>query len=134
MLTTIDWEKFHRILGTYLFMNSRMTLGSDEHLDLILRVRDDLRELTALIEMLTGEIGQHIPRFTYALARDTVMALIPCIRLTRNVVMEIRQASLLDGKVELLEMEAALAGLQEVVLELTRGHMQGRREMHNILN
>ncbi|WP_298708333.1 hypothetical protein [Chitinophaga sp.] len=135
MLTTIDWEKFHRILGTYLFMDDRMTLGFDEHLDLMLNVREDLRSLTRLIDTLAGEIGQHIPRFTYMLARDTVIVLIPCIRLTRNVVLEIRRAlSLADAEAELEGLERAVGGLHEVVVELTRGHMQGARVMHNTLN
>lgn len=121
MLTTIDWEKFHRIFSRYLIMERRLTRGSAAHMDLLRRIRSDMRELVQLVRLLTEEIVRHRALFTLEMARDTVEDLLPCLRVAVAFCGEMRSSGLLEAAVK--EMDALVLGiamLQRAMFDLLR--------------
>ncbi|WP_423736289.1 hypothetical protein [Chitinophaga caseinilytica] len=123
MLTPIDWEKFHKVFSSYLRLERSVVPGSDEHLDLLLHIGDDLREMTRLTVMLANGIASDFFRFTEEMARDTLQDIWPCVRMSRIICRDIRRSPLLRSLApEVDAFEEEVLGLSDVIGDMMHCH------------
>ncbi len=62
-----------------------ITKGSDEHLDLILDIRDGLSENTFLIRKVVDDIEQHFNSYTVEKAQNLLAKIFPVFNLTKSI-------------------------------------------------
>ncbi|MGE7774309.1 hypothetical protein ACQKLP_06275 [Chitinophaga sp. NPDC101104] len=123
MLTPIDWEAFHKVFSSYLRLERSVVPGSDEHLDLLLSIGRDLREMTRLTVMLANGIEQDFYRFTEEMARDTLQDIWPCVRMSRIICRDLRRSPLLQSLAQDVDaFEEEVLGLNDVICDMMHCH------------
>ncbi|SFW46421.1 hypothetical protein [Chitinophaga sancti] len=90
-----------------------ITKGSDEHLDLILDIRNGLSENTFLIRKVVDDIEQHFNSYTVEKAQNLLAKIFPVFNLTKSI-------NALIEKLELSnDLSTHLAAFNDEVRELS---------------
>lgn len=116
MLTTICKEKIQEVMNAYRQAEEIIIPGSDAHLDMILKVKEDLCHLIRKTDELDEEILSLFNELTKETAQVLVDALLPCIAMANEIITRLKKCVLMDSIAEdLEEFEMLVDNLQEHV-------------------
>ena len=135
MVASINDKTIGVVLSSYQQTEQTLIEGSDEHLDLILEITNDLKQMTRLTADLVGEIEENFNSFNQNTAKDAVVKIFPCFGIANQIIGLLKKSPLYPSlKTSLAAFIIELNELKEFVSDLSKYKVQDNKELIALFN
>ncbi len=133
--TIVDIEKIDYTLTSFQVTDDVVTMGSDEHLDLILDVQNGLEKTAQQTRSLVEYIESDFNNFTDDSAKLLISKIFPCFGLMRRLEKSIRETGILNEvSTQLEELTIEVNELYEITNDLSRFRANPTDDINSFVN
>lgn len=123
------------VISSYQHTDKIIVEGSDEHLDLILHIQNDLKQMTALTKALVDALEEEFNLLDEQTAKDMVVKIFPCFRMAYQIISRLKKSMLYPGlQNTIAEFNTELDELKEFTSDLSRYKVQQNTELLDLFN
>jgi hypothetical protein len=135
MTAAIDINKINTVISSYQHTEKTIIEGSDEHLDLILDVQNDLIKMTEVTQDLVGDIERDFNLFNEETAKNAVIKIFPCFRMADHIIDRLKGFFIYPSIIaQVNNFEAEVNELKEFVSDLSRYKVQQNDDLIALFN
>lgn len=135
MIAALNDNTVNTVISSLQHTERTITEGSDEHLDLILDVKRDLSNMTEATRNLVAEIESNFNSFNEETAKDAVVKLFPCFRMSYQLISLIKRTILYNSvRSDISLFKRELDELKEFASDLSRYKVQKNEELIALFN
>ena len=135
MIASIEDKTIRTVISSYQHAEKMLVEGSDEHLDLILEIKNDLQKMTVLTRALVHEIELNFNAISKEAAKEAVVKIFPCFGIAEQIVGHLKRAGLYSSLLSTIHaFDTELNELKEFVSDLSRYKVQDNDELIALFN
>jgi len=135
MIACTEKDKINNIISSYQQTERTILEGSDQHLDLILDVRNDLARITNLTKDLVEDLEQDFNTMDKTKAKETVVNIFPCLRMAHQITSSLRRSFICNEvKQQVNDFDREVNELKEIVSDLSRYKVEKNDDLVALFN
>lgn len=128
-------DMIDEVITSYQSTEEVIVEGSDEHLDLILNVKNHLDKMTNATILCTDYLEIQFNTISELQAKEILIKLMPCFRMAHQVISIIKKSAVYKGvKTSISNLSREVDELKEIVSDISRYKLSDNTELQNLIS